>query len=80
LPWRELKRAFEFFVAGPTPGVKFPRCIQVFRVVAFMDADRRLLPVSTKKRLKAGSPLLGLGDAAVTIILAKRIVPHGIYL
>jgi hypothetical protein len=60
--------------------VELPRCVQVIGVVAFMDADCLLLPVGTKKRLKAGAALLGLGDAAVVIILAERIVSHGIYL
>jgi hypothetical protein len=76
LPWPELERAFEFSVAGPALGVELSRCVQVLRVVAFMDADRILLPAGTKKRLKTGAALLGLGDAAVTIILAERIVSH----
>jgi hypothetical protein len=80
LPWPELERAFEFSVAGPALGVELSRCVQIIGVVAFMDADCLLLPVRTKQRLKAGGPLLGLGDAAVAIILAERIVSHGIYL
>ena len=80
LPWPKLKRAFEFFVAGPALGAELPRCVQVFRVITFMDADCLLLPVRTKQRLKAGAALLGLRDAAVAIILAERIVSHGIYL
>ena len=80
LPWWEFKWAFEFFVAGPALGVKLSGGVQVIGVVAFMDTDCLLLPVGTKQRLKAGGPLLGLRDAAVAIILAERIVPHGIYL
>jgi len=75
-----LERAFEFFVAGPALRAKLPRCVQVLRVVAFMDSDRLLLPLGTKQRLQTGAALLGLGDAAVAIILAERIVSHGIYL
>jgi len=51
-------------------------CIQVIGMVAFMDADSLLLPVRTKQGLKAGTPLLGLRDAAVAIILAERIISH----
>ena len=76
----ELERAFEFFVAGPALRAELPSCVQVIGMVAFMDADCLWLPVGTKQRLKAGAPLLGLGDAAVAIILAERIVSHGIYL
>ena len=57
--------------------MEFPRYVQVIGVVAFMDADGLLLPVRTQQRLKAGAPLLSLGDAAVAIILAERIVSHG---
>jgi hypothetical protein len=70
------KGAFEVFVAGPAPGMKFSRHVQVIGVVAFMDADCLQPPVSSKQRLKAGVPLLRLGDAAVAIILAERIVSH----
>ena len=56
--------------------MEFPGCVQVIGVVAFMDADGLLFPVRTKKGLKTGGPLLGLRDAAVAVILAKRIVSH----
>ena len=57
--------------------MEFPGCVQVIGVVAFMDADGLLLPVRTKQGLKTGVPLLRLGDAAVTIILAERVISHG---
>jgi len=75
-----LRWVVEISVAGPAHGVKLPGGVQVFRVVAFMDSDRLLLPLGTKQRLQTGAALLGLGDAAVAIILAERIVSHGIYL
>jgi hypothetical protein len=76
LLWLKLEWAFEFFVAGPALGAELPCRVQVIRVVAFMDSERLWLPVGTKHRLKAGGPLLGLGEAAVAIILAERIVSH----
>ena len=56
--------------------MEFAGCVQVVGVVAFMDADSLLLPVRTEKGLKTGGPFLGLGDAAVAIILAERVVSH----
>jgi hypothetical protein len=57
--------------------MKLPRYVQVVGVVAFMDTDCLLPPVRTEQGLKAGAPLLRLGDAAVAIILAERVVSHG---
>ena len=79
-PWKAFKGTVDFLVAGPAASVKFSGYVQVFRVVAFMDADRFLIPVGNKKGLQAAAPLSGLGDSTVAIILAERIVPHLTYL
>ena len=56
--------------------MKFSCYVQVIGVVAFMDADSLLPTVRTEQRLEACLSLLRLGDAAVAIVLAERIVPH----
>jgi hypothetical protein len=74
--WKAFKGAVDSLVAGPAASVKFSGYVQVFRVVAFMDADRFLKPVGNEKGLQAAAPLSGLGDSTVAIILTERIVPH----
>jgi hypothetical protein len=79
LRWKPFKLAVGFLVAGPAAGVKLSGCIQVFRVVAFMDADRFLILIGEKKGSQACALLSRPGHSAVVIILAEGIVAHKIY-
>jgi hypothetical protein len=56
--------------------VKLPGCIQVFRVVAFVNADHFLMPVSGEQGLQPGPRLWRLRNSLVAIILAERVVTH----
>lgn len=56
--------------------------VQIIRMMALMDAGHSLAAVfgSEKKRLKGTARFSGLENAAVTIILAKRVVAHIIFI
>jgi hypothetical protein len=82
LPFRRkpFKGAFEFLVAGPAGAVKLSGDVQVFGVVTFMDANRFLIFIAGKEGLQAGARLSRLGNSAVAVIFAERIVAHRTYI
>jgi hypothetical protein len=47
--WGTFKRTADFLIAGPARFVKLPGSVQIFRVVAFMDADGLWVSIGEKK-------------------------------